>query len=385
MKPNRGFTLIELLIVIAIVGTLSTVVLVSLNSARAKARDSQRISSIKQVQTALALYQADNGSYPISAGSNWMGYISDYGSYSTTGAGGYIPNLAPTYIKELPIDPNSTASNGYLYKSNGSDYAFVSHGTIEGTPPSSLALPSNPSDMAVYTPGFADVVITSGMTQLSTPTSNAPSGSTTMSIYLYADAGATIYYTTNGSIPTSSSSVYSGIVSIAPDSITTVKAFAIKQGYIDSGIFTATYIGPTSCFLPGTLVKTTNGEVPIENIIPGQPLLSFNNKEQIVTSYVLKNYKSERDYYYTIRTANSSVNVTAEHPFYVGNGVFKQTQLLKAGDRLFILSNGKLKPEIIISIKRINSHTDVYNLSVTNPNTFFANSYAVHNKPIMPS
>ena len=55
-KASRGFTLIELLVVIAIIGILSSVVLASLNSARTKARDTRRVSDMKQIQIALELY-----------------------------------------------------------------------------------------------------------------------------------------------------------------------------------------------------------------------------------------------------------------------------------------------------------------------------------------
>lgn len=63
-KSGTGFTLIELLVVIAIIGILSSLVLASLNSARTKARDSKRLSDMKQVQIALEFYYDKNGQYP---------------------------------------------------------------------------------------------------------------------------------------------------------------------------------------------------------------------------------------------------------------------------------------------------------------------------------
>ena len=63
-KPSSSFTLIELLIVVAIIGILAALIIVSLNTVLPKSRDAQRISDLNQIQKAVNMYYVDNGRYP---------------------------------------------------------------------------------------------------------------------------------------------------------------------------------------------------------------------------------------------------------------------------------------------------------------------------------
>ncbi len=114
-KINRrgGFTLIELLVVVAIIGLLSSVVLASLNTARAKGRDAKRVSELKQVQLALEYYYDKYGYYP--SAPNW-GNNSCVLWYGWSWYDVLQPLRDEGFMSTLPTDPlNLSSSQVFCY------------------------------------------------------------------------------------------------------------------------------------------------------------------------------------------------------------------------------------------------------------------------------
>ena len=63
LSSAKGFTLIELLVVIAIIGILSTIVMVSLNTARTKANDAAIRAGLEQVRAVAELFYDAGSTY----------------------------------------------------------------------------------------------------------------------------------------------------------------------------------------------------------------------------------------------------------------------------------------------------------------------------------
>ncbi len=66
---KKSFTLVELLVVVAIISILAAGLLVGLGTARKKARDARRLADLRNVQSALEAYYAQNNEYP--AATSW--------------------------------------------------------------------------------------------------------------------------------------------------------------------------------------------------------------------------------------------------------------------------------------------------------------------------
>lgn len=128
---KKGFTLIELLVVIAIIGLLSTLAVVALGNAREKARDSKRLSDVKQIQLALELYFNDNSTFPVVTGTlgtaGFTTLSSGNGFSDSSSASGTV------YMGLVPSEPlpQAGAGAGYEYVGEATDYTITF--TLEGS------------------------------------------------------------------------------------------------------------------------------------------------------------------------------------------------------------------------------------------------------------
>lgn len=125
-QNGAGFTLVELVIVIAVIGVLATSLIVLVNpiSQLQKSRDATRKSDLSQIRSALELYRADIGSYPLqtTVTDPPSGQFSPEGNINC-GAVPFKGSGSNTYMRKIPCDPLPEGGvPKYRYESESSSY-----------------------------------------------------------------------------------------------------------------------------------------------------------------------------------------------------------------------------------------------------------------------
>lgn len=230
-----------------------------------------------EIPTHTLTYSATNGS------------ISGVDGGSNTVASGSNVNEGAT------VTLTATPASGYVFNS----------WNVSGTGSTLSSTTDNPT---TFTMGTANSTVTANFVSVSscaTPTFSVDEGTYNEAKSVELNCGtddATIYYTTDGTNPTTSSSVYSS--AIAVNTTTTIKAIAVKDGLTDSEIASATYtlqcITPTisvpdGVFLDSKTVTitssdganiyyTTDGNTPINS----STLYDSANKPSISATTTIK-------------------------------------------------------------------------------------------------
>lgn len=153
---------------------------------------------------------------------------------SSTKASVFLTGAQDSGVKKIQVFSNSTLLGSYVFSSTTS---------TQSTTPSVVATPTASPLPGTYTSAQAVTLATS-------------------------TAGATIYYTTNGSPPDTSSSVYSAPIMVAVNQ--TVKAFAVKPNDSDSAVASFDYTITGTAQAP-TFTPAAGGYGPAQSVTLSSP------------------------------------------------------------------------------------------------------------------
>jgi hypothetical protein len=230
--------------------------------------------TISDTTTGAAIYYTTNGSTPTTSSTLYSGPITVGASETITAiatATGYAPSPVASVVYTINLPPAATptfsvAAGTYTTPqtvtisdtTTGATIYYTTNGTAPTTGSTKYTGPvtvgvtetinaiATPSTTAI---NFVNSAVASAIYTINLPTVAAPTFSVASGTYITvqqvsisdATTGATVYYTTDGSTPTTSSTVYSSSILVAGTQ--TIKAIAVDTpNYNNSAIASAVYV-----------------------------------------------------------------------------------------------------------------------------------------------
>jgi LysM repeat protein len=184
---------------------------------------------------------------------------------------------------------DSQAGTTFYYTTNG---ATPTTSSTKYTGPITVSVTETLEAIAVetgYSNSSASSMLYTVAPLLPAPTFSLTAGTYTTSQTVTigdATAGTTIYYTTDGSAPTTSSTKYSGAITVSATE--TLEAIAVESGYCNSPAATAAYtissVLPVPTFSPASGIYTASQSVTIGDATAGTTIYYTTNGSTPTTS-----------------------------------------------------------------------------------------------------
>jgi glucosylceramidase len=204
------------------------------------------------------------------------------GGGTTTTPTAATPALSPaagTFTSAQSVSlSDATAGASIYYTTNGTTPSSSSTLYASGTP-IAVSATTTIEAVAVAT-GYLNSAVASSTYTINLPVAATPTFSpapgnytTTQSVSL-ADTttGASIYYTTDGSMPTTSSTLFSTAAPISVSTTTAINAIAVAPGYSNSAVATGTYTFPSNVSAVAVVLSTNDQS----QLMAAQPNVNFS-------------------------------------------------------------------------------------------------------------
>jgi galactose oxidase-like protein/chitobiase/beta-hexosaminidase-like protein/glyoxal oxidase-like protein len=251
--------------------------------------------TITDATTGSTIYYTTNGTTPTTASTVYSGPITVASTetlkaigvksgYSNSGVAAAIYTIAATAPVFSP-KPTTYTTPQSVTLSDSTTGAVIYYTTNGTTPTTASARYSGPIQVSTTTtikaiasaPGYSNSAVSTGLYTIAAfaPVFSPKAGTYTsaQSVSMTdATPGASIYYTTNGTTPTTSSTLYTGPITVATTE--TVKAIAAASGYGNSAVTSAVYTisAPAPVFSPRAGTYNSAQSVTISDAVSGSAI-----------------------------------------------------------------------------------------------------------------